>query len=83
MTASCVRSLVPPILLCVSRERLQRDALAGYGCTVDALELDGLRLAYWDEGSGPPVVFVHGVGTSGELWARDIAPLARDCRLIV
>jgi pimeloyl-ACP methyl ester carboxylesterase len=50
---------------------------------VDTLELDGLRLAYWEEGSGQPVVFVHGVGTSGELWVRDIAPLARDCRLIV
>jgi pimeloyl-ACP methyl ester carboxylesterase len=63
--------------------RLQRDALADYGCAVETLELDGLRLAYWEEGSGQPVVFVHGVGTSGELWARDIAPLARDCRLIV
>ena len=62
---------------------MQRDALAGYGCAVDTLELDGLRLAYWEEGSGQPVVFVHGVGTSGELWARDIAPLARDCRLIL
>jgi 3-oxoadipate enol-lactonase len=28
-------------------------------------------------------VFVHGVGTPGELWARDLASLARDCRLIV
>ena len=50
---------------------------------MDTLELDGVRLAYWDEGSGQPVVFVHGVGTSGELWGRDLAPLARDCRLIV
>jgi non-heme chloroperoxidase len=50
---------------------------------VETLVLDGLRLAYWEEGSGQPVVFVHGVGTSGELWARDIGPLARDCRLIV
>jgi pimeloyl-ACP methyl ester carboxylesterase len=50
---------------------------------VETLVLDGLRLAHWEEGSGQPVVFVHGVGTSGELWARDIGPLARDCRLIV
>jgi esterase len=50
---------------------------------VDTLELDGVRLAYWEEGSGQSLVFVHGVGTSGELWARDLAPLARDCRLIV
>jgi pimeloyl-ACP methyl ester carboxylesterase len=63
--------------------RLQRDAFADYGRAVEVLELDGRRLAYREEGSGQPVVFVHGVGTSGELWARDIAPLARDCRLIV
>jgi pimeloyl-ACP methyl ester carboxylesterase len=63
--------------------RSQRDAPASYACAVDTLELDGVRLAYWEEGSGQPVVFVHGVGTSGELWAGDIAPLARDCRLIV
>ena len=50
---------------------------------MNTLELDGVRLASWEEGSGQPVVFVHGVGTSGELWARDLAPLARDCRLIV
>jgi non-heme chloroperoxidase len=49
---------------------------------VDTLDLDGVRLAYWAEGSGQPLVFIHGVGTSGELWARDLAPLARDCRLI-
>jgi esterase len=62
---------------------LQRDALADYCLAVDTLELDGRRLAFWEEGSGHAVVFVHGVGTSGAVWARDIAPLARDCRLIV
>lgn len=55
----------------------------GYGCRMDTLDLDGVRLAFWDQGSGQPFVFVHGVGTSGELWAGDLAPLARDCRLIV
>jgi len=50
---------------------------------VETLALDGLCLAYWQQGSGPPVLFVHGVGASGELWVRDIGPLARDCRLIV
>ena len=50
---------------------------------METLELDGVRLAYWEEGSGQPVVFVHGVGTSGELWAGDLAPLAEDRRLIV
>jgi len=50
---------------------------------VGTLQLDGVRLAYWEEGSGQPVVFIHGVGTSGELWARDLAPFAEHCRLIV
>jgi pimeloyl-ACP methyl ester carboxylesterase len=49
---------------------------------VATLELGGVRLAYWEEGSGQPLVFVHGVGTSGELWARDLAPLASDCRVV-
>ena len=50
---------------------------------METLELDGVRLTYSDEGSGPPLVFVHGVGTSGELWAADLAPLAADHRVIV
>lgn len=47
------------------------------------LEIDGRRLSCADTGSGQPLVFVHGVGTSGEIWADDLAPLAEDCRLIV
>ena len=50
---------------------------------MEILELDKQRrLAYWDSGSGPPLVLVHGAGTSGELWAEDVAELARDCRYI-
>jgi pimeloyl-ACP methyl ester carboxylesterase len=41
------------------------------------------RLSYWESGSGVPLVFIHGVATSGELWRDDLAPLAADCRLIV
>lgn len=62
---------------------MQREALGDYGLLVETLEVHGSPLAYWDEGHGRPLVFVHGVGTSGELWARDLAPLAGDCRLIV
>ncbi len=50
---------------------------------MDFLEIDGHRLSYVDTGSGQPLVFVHGVGTSGELWADDLASLGRYCRLIV
>lgn len=50
---------------------------------MEILEIGGRRLSYSDTGAGRPLVFVHGVGTSGEIWAEDLAPLAEDCRLIV
>jgi pimeloyl-ACP methyl ester carboxylesterase len=50
---------------------------------MDLIELAGRRLACWDRGQGTPLVFIHGVGTSGELWAGDLGELASDCRLIV
>ena len=47
------------------------------------VELDGRRLATWDSGEGTPLLFIHGVGTSGALWQSDLAELAGDCRVIV
>ena len=40
-------------------------------------EADGLRLAYLDEGDGPPVVFWHGEPTWSFLW-RKVIPAVRD-----
>ena len=40
-------------------------------------EVDGLRLAYLDEGEGPPVVFFHGEPTWSYLW-RTVIPQVRD-----
>lgn len=40
-------------------------------------EVDGLRLAYIDEGTGPPVVFLHGEPTWSFLW-RHVIPPVRD-----
>jgi haloalkane dehalogenase len=40
-------------------------------------EADGLRLAYLDEGDGPPVVFWHGEPTWSFLW-RHVFPPVRD-----
>lgn len=46
------------------------------------LLVEGHRLAYLDEGSGPPVLLIHGIPTSSLLW-RDIIPvLARSHRVI-
>jgi pimeloyl-ACP methyl ester carboxylesterase len=41
------------------------------------------RLEVWDGGTGSPLLFIHGVGTSGQMWAADLAGLASDVRLIV
>src|ERR1700729_814407 len=38
-------------------------------------EVDGLRLAYLDEGDGPPVVFFHGEPTWSYLWRKVIPPV--------
>jgi haloalkane dehalogenase len=40
-------------------------------------EVDGLRLAYLDEGEGSPVVFFHGEPTWSYLWRR-VIPQVRD-----
>jgi 3-oxoadipate enol-lactonase len=47
------------------------------------IDLDRRRLATWDSGDGTPLLFIHGVGTSGALWQKDLADLAADCRVIV
>ena len=50
---------------------------------MELLEIGEARLAYWDAGTGTPLLFIHGVGNSGGIWAADLAPLAADCRLVV
>ena len=48
--------------------------------SVDGHELD---VAYYDEGSGDPVVFLHGIPTNSYLWRDVIGPIAEDRRVIV
>ena len=35
------------------------------------LTVNGVELFYEDEGAGQPVVFLHGWGTSGRVWAAN------------
>jgi pimeloyl-ACP methyl ester carboxylesterase len=42
----------------------------------------GHRLAYLDEGSGPPVLLIHGIPTSSLLWRQVIPDLAQTHRVI-
>lgn len=46
------------------------------------LELHDVALYYEDEGQGPPVVLVHGWGTSARVWGAQQADLAVDHRVV-
>src|SRR5687767_3123685 len=50
---------------------------------MDVVDVDGRRLATWDRGEGTPLLFIHGVGTSGALWQSDLGALVTYCRVIV
>jgi pimeloyl-ACP methyl ester carboxylesterase len=43
---------------------------------------DGLRIAYSRAGSGPPIVFLHGVGSTADIWRRQMLALAPSCRCV-
>ena len=44
----------------------------------------GQTIKYWDVGSGPVVVLVHGLGSAKDLdWGRVVAPLSQKYRLLV
>jgi len=45
--------------------------------------VEGHRIAYLDEGDGPPLILLHGIPTSGLLWRNVIPHLARTRRVIV
>ncbi len=49
---------------------------------VQYAELEFGRLAYRDSGSGPPVVFLHGIGSGSASWVRQFEDLAQDYRCI-
>lgn len=46
------------------------------------LQVEGHRLAYLDQGAGPPVLLIHGITTSSLLWRKIIRVLARTHRVI-
>jgi pimeloyl-ACP methyl ester carboxylesterase len=47
------------------------------------LELPGGSIRYHDVGSGPPIVFVHGLLVNANLWRKPVGLLAPDFRCIV
>lgn len=47
------------------------------------VKIGDFQFEVWDTGTGLPFLFIHGVGTSGEMWAANLAELAASFRLIV
>src|SRR6185503_1789682 len=47
------------------------------------VEIPAGTIAYRERGSGPPLVFVHGVGVNGDLWRHVAPPLADAHRCVV
>lgn len=46
------------------------------------LTVDGLHLYYEEEGTGCPLLFIHGLGSSTEDWFRQVAHFAEQYRVI-
>ena len=40
------------------------------------------RVRYWDEGTGAPIVLIHGLANSVLTWRKNIEPLSREFRVI-
>ncbi len=47
-----------------------------------SVAVNGTDLWYSDEGAGDVVLVIHGAGSDGRMWAKDLAPLARTRRVI-
>lgn len=56
--------------------RLQRAASS-------VVRVDGVDLHWIEEGSGPPVVLLHGLGDSHQTWSKVVPSLARTRRVLV
>jgi pimeloyl-ACP methyl ester carboxylesterase len=63
--------------------------LPAFGQTVPGQPTDktiavfGQTIHYWDVGSGPVVVLLHGLGSRKEDWVPVVAPLSQNYRLLV
>ena len=56
---------------------MTRDISSAFPYTKKFLDIRGRRIAYVDEGSGDPIIFLHGNPTSSYLW-RNIIPYVED-----
>lgn len=71
--------LLPLLSGCLS---FHRGPMPGEPAGATFAEVNGVRLRYLDQGSGPAVVLLHGFASSLETWLGVIPELARDHRVI-
>lgn len=75
---------VAAVAACVEAVRRERaQIVAGLTPPGEVREIDGERLHFIDQGSGPAVVLIHGFGASGFSWREIIGDLAGSRRVIV
>jgi pimeloyl-ACP methyl ester carboxylesterase len=48
-----------------------------------SIDVPAGTIDYRESGSGPPIVFVHGVGVNGDLWRNVVPGLAAEHRCVV
>ena len=51
--------------------------------TTVSVDDQDLEVAYYDEGTGDPVVFLHGIPTNSYLWREAVPPITEERRVIV
>ena len=56
--------------------------LPGYGFAPQYFDFDGMRMHYLDEGSGDPVLLLHGEPTWSYLYRKMVTPLAARFRVV-
>ena len=60
----------------------ERPISAAMSCESKSVEVDGSRIHYVEEGSGDPILFIHGNPTSCYLWRNVMPHLASDARCL-
>ncbi|MCP4448546.1 MAG: alpha/beta hydrolase [Myxococcales bacterium] len=85
--ASISRSRLPLTLLVLSMfafgcHKFHAGPMPGAPKTATFMTIDGVRLHYVDVGEGPPVVLIHGFGSSLEIWHKVVPELSPDHRVI-
>jgi len=74
------------LVLCVVAAAVDGDSVYGQAPAQPAdktIAVFGQTIHYWDVGSGPVVVLVHGLGSRKEDWTPVLGPLAQKYRLLV